>query len=179
LAHERIERLSSGHLAYRMKRIGPDGATHRVMSPLEFLSALASLVPPPRVHLTRYHGAFAPHARDRGTVRDASDPTLVGAQQSATGVDSPSSKGPLPTTSSDVPSPSCGGIPARVAYRRRWAELLRKVFAIDIFLCDRCGSRRRIVAAITQPDVAHAILHCLGPPGMHEPARATPTTAGA
>ena len=177
LAHERLERLPSGHLAYRMKRIGPDGATHRVMSPLEFLSALASLVPPPRVHLTRYHGVFAPHARDRSSVRDASDPTLVGAQQSATAVDSPSSNGPLPTTSSEVPSPSCGGIPAGVAYRRRWAELLRKVFAIDIFLCDRCGSRRRIVAAITQPDVADAILRCLGPFGVRKPARAPPTTA--
>jgi hypothetical protein len=56
VAHERIEGLPSGNLAYRMKRTRPDGATHRVMSPLEFLTALASLVPPPRVHLTRYHG---------------------------------------------------------------------------------------------------------------------------
>jgi hypothetical protein len=32
VAHERIERLPSGNLAYRMKRTSPDGATHRVMS---------------------------------------------------------------------------------------------------------------------------------------------------
>ena len=179
LSHERLERLPSGNLVSRMKRLGPDGATHRVMSPLEFLSALASLVPPPRVHLTRYHGVFAPHAPDRGTVRHATDPTQVGAQRPDTAVDSPSSNGPLPTTSSDVPSSSCGGSPARVAYRRRWAELLKKVFAIDIFLCDRCGARRRIVAAITQADVAHAFLRCLGPRGIRDPARAPPKTAGA
>jgi hypothetical protein len=42
---------------------------------------------------------------------------------------------------------------------------LKKVFAIDIVLCERCGDRRRIVAAITQPDVADAILRCCAPFG--------------
>jgi len=177
MAHERIERLPSGNLAYRMKRTSPDGATHRVMSPLEFLSALASLVPPPRVHLTRYHGLFAPHARARRTVRDASNPTVIAAARPAHAVDSPSSDRPLPSISSDLSSSSCGRTD-RLAYRRPWAELLRKVFAIDIFVCDRCGDRRRIVAAITQPDVADAIVRCLGPFGVREPARAPPTTAG-
>jgi len=177
VAHERIEGLPSGNLAYRMKRTGPDGATHRVMSPLEFLSALAPLVPPPRIHLTRYHGLFAPHARARRTVRDVSNPAVIAAERPAHAVDSPSGDHPLPSTSSDLPSPSCGR-PDRLAYRRPWAELLKKVFAIDIFFCDRCGGRRRIVAAITQLDVADAILRCLVPFGVRETARAPPTTAG-
>ena len=176
VAHERIEVLPSGNLAYRMKRTGPDGATHRVMSPPEFLSALASLVPPPRVHLTRYHGLFAPHARARRTVRDASNTAVIAAEQPAHPVDSPSTDRPLLSTSSDVPSPKCGR-PDRLAYRLPWAELLKKVFAIDILVCDRCGDRRRIVAAITQPDVADAILRCLGSFGACEPARAPPAAA--
>jgi hypothetical protein len=35
-----------------------DGTTHIVLDPLDFLVRLAALVPPPRVHLTRYHGVF-------------------------------------------------------------------------------------------------------------------------
>jgi hypothetical protein len=30
-----------------------------VLDPLDFIARLAALVPPPRVHLTRFHGAFA------------------------------------------------------------------------------------------------------------------------
>jgi len=35
------------------------------MTPTEFIEKLAALVPPPRVHLIRYHGVLAPHAADR------------------------------------------------------------------------------------------------------------------
>ncbi len=36
-----------------------DGTTHIVMSPLEFMQRLAALVPRPRLHLIRFHGAPA------------------------------------------------------------------------------------------------------------------------
>ncbi len=36
-----------------------------------FISRLAALVPKPRVHLTRYHGVFAPHSALRATVTPA------------------------------------------------------------------------------------------------------------
>jgi hypothetical protein len=36
-----------------------DGTTHVLLEPLDFLARLAALVPPPRAHLTRYHGALA------------------------------------------------------------------------------------------------------------------------
>jgi hypothetical protein len=32
------------------------------------MRALAALVPPPRMHLTRFHGVFAPHSRLRAAV---------------------------------------------------------------------------------------------------------------
>lgn len=40
-----------------------DGTTHVLFEPLDFLARLAALVPLPRVHLTRFHGLFAPHSR--------------------------------------------------------------------------------------------------------------------
>ncbi|MGH2397983.1 MAG: transposase [bacterium] len=42
-----------------------DGATHIVMSPLEFMQRLAALVPRPRLHLIRFHGVLAPNAKLR------------------------------------------------------------------------------------------------------------------
>jgi hypothetical protein len=133
-----MERLPSGSIAYRMKRPAPNGATHRVMTPLDLLGALASLIPPPRVHLTRFHGIFAPHARDRAAVvprRHAEDGAPAG-----------------PAAPGDIP-------PHR---RLPWADLLKKVFAIDVFVCDRCGGRRRILAAITEPVAVRAILEHVG-----------------
>jgi len=45
-----------------------DGTTHIVMSPLEFMQRLAALVPRPRLHLIRFHGVLAPHARLRAAI---------------------------------------------------------------------------------------------------------------
>jgi Putative transposase len=39
-----------------------DGTTHIVLEPLDLMGRLAALVPPPRMHLTRFHGVFALHS---------------------------------------------------------------------------------------------------------------------
>ncbi len=59
--------------------------------------------------------------------------------------------------------------PPRAARRRApadlrvpWAELLKKVFALDVLACPECGSRLQIIAFIAQPKVAHRILDHLG-----------------
>jgi hypothetical protein len=39
---------------YRLKTAYRDGTTQVVFEPLDFLARLDTLVPPPRVHLTRY-----------------------------------------------------------------------------------------------------------------------------
>ena len=38
------------------------------MSPLEFMQRLAALVPRPRLHLIRFHGVLAPHAKLRAEI---------------------------------------------------------------------------------------------------------------
>jgi hypothetical protein len=52
----------SGQILYTLP--GPDraGRTALRLSALEFLDLLAKILPPPRVHQHRYHGAFAPNA---------------------------------------------------------------------------------------------------------------------
>ncbi|MBC7732585.1 MAG: transposase [Bacteriovorax sp.] len=46
----------------------PRITTHLVMSPLAFMQRLAALVPRPRLHLIRFHGVLAPHAKLRALV---------------------------------------------------------------------------------------------------------------
>ena len=52
----------------RLKKPYGDGTSHLMFSPLEFLEKLAALVPPPRAHLTRFHGVLAPHSKIRSKV---------------------------------------------------------------------------------------------------------------
>jgi hypothetical protein len=65
LALERFEQTEDGRITYRMKRPMPDGTTHLLFTGMGLLRRLASLPPPPRVNLTRFHGVFAPGAKLR------------------------------------------------------------------------------------------------------------------
>ncbi len=58
--------------------------------------------------------------------------------------------------------------------RLAWAELLRRVFAIDVLECPRCGARTRLLAAIHPPNATSAILACLDLPARAPPAPAAP-----
>ena len=65
IALSRLEELADGRVSYHMKRPLPDGRTHLVMTGMELLRKLVPLIPPPRIHLTRFHGALAPNAKMR------------------------------------------------------------------------------------------------------------------
>ncbi len=61
--------------------------------------------------------------------------------------------------------------------RYSWAELMRRVFDVDVLRCPKCRGRCKLISLITQPDVIVAILECLeletSPPPI-SPARAPP-----
>ena len=67
--------------------------------------------------------------------------------------------------------------PALQACRRRWAELLRAVFAVDVEVCARCGGAMRILGFVTAPAVAARILAHLARRGID--ARAGPWAGAA
>ena len=52
--------IDADHLTFRLKTPWSDGTTHLVLSPLELIEKLATLVPSPRLHLVRYHGILSP-----------------------------------------------------------------------------------------------------------------------
>ena len=45
-----------------------------------------------------------------------------------------------------------------------WAQLMARVFELDVLACPGCGARMRILAAINTPEAIRKILSCLGFP---------------
>ena len=144
VATDRLERLQDGRLLYRLRHRWRDGTTSLLFQPRQFLQRLVPLIPAPRAHLVRYHGVLAPCAGWRDRV--------------------------VPTPSPGPPPPA-SATPERLRTTRRnpWADLLRRVFAIDVLECPNCGGRLRILAAIHPPDTTRAILDCLDLPSRPPP----------
>ena len=59
LSSKRLSRREGGTVVYRLPRADRWGRTVLVMSPLEFLSRLTAILPPPRLALRRQRGLFA------------------------------------------------------------------------------------------------------------------------
>jgi hypothetical protein len=76
-----------------------------------------------------------------------------------------------PSEPNEEPAPS-GSLPFPAKRCYAWADLLQRVFEVDALRCPDCGSRMRILAAITDPAVARRILEC-----VELPARAPPLAA--
>ena len=112
----------------------------------ELLARLATLVPPPRVHGVRYPGVLAPNAKARARVvpQPRESPSFA-----ATSADD--------SSSSSTPGKATGKRP----YRVPWADLLRRVLAVDVLSCP-CGGRLQLVAFIAEVTVAKRILDHLG-----------------
>ena len=108
------------------------------MTPLELMERLAANLPRPRVHLTRFSGVFAPHYKYRhlGVLRPNAEAQSSGPQ------DSDKPLGP----------------------RIHWAQLLKRVFNIDVEKCHLCGGHTKLIASIEDPLVIKKILVHLGLP---------------
>lgn len=131
VATGRLSLTAQGLVRYTLKTPYRDGTTHVIFEPLDFMARLAALVPKPRVHLTRYHGVFAPHSALRAEVTPAGRGKRIGATERS---------------------------PAERHRAMSWAQRLKRVFRIDIEQCERCGGKVRIIASIDDPQVIGKIL---------------------
>jgi hypothetical protein len=136
IAVQRLTRLPDGRVVLRFKRPFSDGTEAVVFTPFELIERLLPLVPRPRKHTIRFHGILAPAAGYRSTVVPAS-----------------TTEAPLKTS----PAPE-----RHTLYRLPWADLLRRVFLLDVLECPRCHGRVRIVAAVTEPVAVEKIPRHLG-----------------
>ncbi len=148
-----VQLNAAGQVELKLKSPWRDGTTHLVMSPLEFMQRLAALVPRPRLRLIRFHGVVAPNAKLRPLVV----PQGPEVEKQATDV----------AVASECEAQT---VQAR-AHRISWAQLLKRVFDIDMQHCPNCGAGElKIIAAILERPVIEKILTHLGldpqpPPG--------------
>ena len=68
---KRLSMTRNGRVRYELKTPWRNGTSHVLFEPLDFISRLVSLVPKPRVNLTRFHGVFAPNSKYRALVTPA------------------------------------------------------------------------------------------------------------
>jgi len=129
---KRLRLSKTGKVIYELKKPYKNGTTHVVFEPLDFIARLAALVPRPWMHLTRFHGVFAPNSKYRKTL---------------TGYDK-----------SSVEKSSVTTINQNQRYRISWAERLKRVFNIDITICQHCQGNVRIIACIKDKSIIDKIL---------------------
>ena len=139
LAGDRIEPLPCGQYRIALTHPWRDGTQAIVLPGPEVIARLVALIPPPHRHLIHFYGAYAPNARLRPLV--VADPP------------------PEPPE----PRAACGHgghEPDTEASRHRrmsWAQLLRRVFDIDL-QCPRCQSREHRLMPVTEPKAIRALL---------------------
>ena len=102
-----------------------DGATHLLLDPLELIETLTLLIPPPRF-------SHAVLSRRAGAGRGMASAVIAGGPDAV-------EEGPTAAGPRAAPSPGAVGSPRESA--SMWAALLRRVFALDVFECPRCGGR--------------------------------------
>ena len=132
LATGRLALTPQGRVRYTLKTPYRDGTTHVVFEPLDFIARLAALVPRPRVHLTRYHGVFAPHSALRAQITPAGRGTRKPATEHRSS--------------------------AEKHRAMSWAQRLKRVFKLDLESCAGCGGQVRVIACIEDAGVIGKIL---------------------
>lgn len=151
------------------------------MTPVEFLGRLCALIPPPRYPLVRYHGVLAPASPWRSRIVPVSTgpkarlrARLAAGDVSQAG---PPRDAPLPAREAALPAedntlPTAlaaaalwAGLVAERMSRYDWAQLLRRIFDIDVLRCPACSDGRlAFIAVVTEPAPVAAILNHLGLP---------------
>ena len=133
---KRLSMTRNGRVRYELKTPWRNGTTHVIFEPLDFISRLVSLIPKPRVNLTRFHGVFAPNSKYRARVT----PARRGKRKKSYSAD------------------EANQTSAEKRVSMTWAKRLKRVFNIEIETCGECGGDVRIIASIEDPAVILKIL---------------------
>ena len=111
------------------------------------MERLAALVPAPRFNLIRYSGVLAPSASWRRNIVP---------KEAVAEIETVTNKAAYENeTAKDLQSRP---------RKHGWAELLKRVFAVDALKCDKCGGKMKILCAVNPPSAIRKILECIGLP---------------
>jgi hypothetical protein len=167
VASGRVSVLPDGNVAYRVKSPRSAGATHRVMTPMEFMARLSALTPPPRTPLVSYHGVVAPNSPWRVAVvplppiEEAIGACAEGAV--AVGGAAVGKSAAAGGSAATAATQADAVRPTRVEGGRiEWARLLWRVWKIDALKCPAYGGRMTIIAVLTERVGIVRVLEHLG-----------------
>lgn len=158
-SQDRLKLDDQGNVILALRRPFSDGTYAIKFTPDQFIERLISLVPPPGLNLVRYYGLLANRCSNRELLvelilkarKERLEGPLAVAIPTNLIAGVPNTSDSVHTDDSIEVDPVFTLPPLAVKKRYRpWAELLKKVFAIDISICSKCGSKVKILAAITQ-----------------------------
>lgn len=133
LAQNRLYRLPGDRLGYTLKTQWRDGTSSIIFSPHELIEKLVALIPPPRANLTRFHGVLAPNAKWRKEIVPK--------------------KKPVKNTKQEDVAPQAN---------MSWAAMMKRVFEIDVTICQHCKGELKLIAVIQDIKTARLILDSEG-----------------
>lgn len=168
LAQERLTVLPDHRVRLTLKRPWSDGTSALDMDALALLARLASAVPAPKQHLTRYSGVLSAAAKWRPLIIPPAP-----ADPSATAENAPQTT-PAPAAFNKPQKPARSGRRCRYI---QWAELLRLTFGLTVDQCPACGGRMKLRALVRDPESIERFLRhqdLWSPPPSLAPARAPP-----
>ncbi len=137
VSERRLSLTSTGKVRYELKTPYRNGTTHVIFEPVDFIARLAALVPKPRVNLTRFHGVFAPNSKHRVHITPAKRGKGRKGQFGQAWIDK---------------------TPAERHAAMTWMQRLKRVFNIDIEICEKCKGPVKIIACVEDPAVIEKIL---------------------
>ena len=140
VSQKRLSLTATGKVRYELKTPYRNGTTHVIFDPVDFIARLAALVPKPRVNLTRFHGIFAPNSKHRIHVTPAKR-----------------GKGRKAQTDKALKDKT----PAERHVAMTGMQRLKRVFHIDIEICEKCKGPVKIIACVEDPTVIEKILRHL------------------
>jgi len=134
IAESRLTLLEDGRYEYQTKK----GIT-LVLTAAQLTRRLISLIPPARLHLVNFYGAFSSHSKARSTLLPKAAPCA----------ETPPAPDAPPAT------------PKTKRPRIDWATLHARTWNCDVWRC-HCGGKRRVTAVVTNRSTAEEMLRNMG-----------------
>ncbi|MDP3539992.1 MAG: transposase [Azonexus sp.] len=158
-ALEHLHQRDAEHLVYRNPKAARGTASGTrpaalVLTPLELITKIAALVPPPRAHRHRYYGVLAPNASLRAVLTALAPAAVPPAP--ALCVPGMPLRGPA-TSAASREEPR-----HRAVARYLWAILLARIYEALPLSCPICHSQMRIIAFINDAGTVKKILDHIG-----------------
>jgi len=162
IATKRLTEFYPNGLLYELKTPWKCGTTHVSFTPLEFISRLVALIPPPGFNMIRYHGVFAPNFKDRDLVVIKSPPK---SENIAKG------HAPMITFVAHQKNVFYEEQLKRKQKRERmrWSDMLKRTFEIDVTTCLICKGRIEQIAVVKDKTAVKAILKSLNETSILKP----------